>query len=59
MNYSRRIEKIEENVPQQKGETVEELLDRVGLGCLKKNIQVADSFRDVVLDQGEEVAWRL
>jgi hypothetical protein len=58
MNYSRRIERIEKKAPRQQGETVEELLDRLGLGSMKKNIQAADSFRDVVVDQREKVAWR-
>jgi hypothetical protein len=34
-----RIEKIEKRAPQQHGETVEELLDRLGLGCLKKTLK--------------------
>jgi hypothetical protein len=58
MNYSRRIEKIEKKVPRQHGGTWAELLDRLGLGCFKKNIEGADSFRDVVVDQREKVAWR-
>ncbi len=31
---------------------MEELLDRLGLDRMKKDIQAADSFRDVVVDQG-------
>ncbi len=58
MNYKKRIERIEKKSPQQQEETVHELLDRVGLGCLKKNIETADSFLDVVTDQGEKVIWR-
>jgi hypothetical protein len=58
MNYSKRLERIKKKAPRQHGETVEELLDRLGLGCFKKNIEGADSFRDVVVDRGEQVAWR-
>jgi len=58
MNYKRRIERIEKLSPQQQGETWEELLDRLGLGHLKKRIPSADSFLDVVTDQGERLIWR-
>lgn len=58
MNYSRRIEKIEKRAPQQNGETWGELLVRLGLGGMKRGIQAENSFRDVVVDQGEQVAWR-
>ena len=58
MSYKRRIERIEKRSPQQQEETWEELLDRLGLGCLKKNIPTAESFRDVVTDQEEMVIWR-
>jgi|GEM_PF-5538847 hypothetical protein len=58
MNYSRRIEKIEKKAPRQHGETWAELLDRLGLRCFKKNIQTAETFRDVVVDKGEKKVWR-
>jgi hypothetical protein len=58
MNYSRRIERIEKKAPRQQGETWEELLDRLGLGHLKKNIEGAKSFLDVVVNRGEKVVWR-
>jgi hypothetical protein len=60
MNYKRRIERIEKKSPQQQEEeTVEELLDRLGLGFMKKDIKAADSFRDVVTDQEETGIWKM
>lgn len=58
MNYKRRIERIEKRTPQRQAETVEELLDRLGLGSLKKRVASADSFLDIVTDQGERLIWR-
>ena len=58
MNYKRRIERIEKRSPQQQEETWEELLDRLGLGCLKKNIPSAESFHDVVVDKDARVIWK-
>jgi hypothetical protein len=58
MNYKRRIERIEKRTPQHQGETWAELLDRLGMGCLKKDIEAVDSFIDVVVDQGARVVCR-
>jgi hypothetical protein len=58
MSYQKRIERIEKRTPQQQAVTVEELLDRLGMGSLKKDVARADSFLDIVTDQGERVVWR-
>jgi hypothetical protein len=58
MNYKRRIECIEKSTPQNQGEAWAELLERLGMGGLKKDVEVADSFLDVMTDQGEAVIWR-
>jgi hypothetical protein len=58
MNLKNRIKKIEKRVPRQQTETVEELLDRLGMGSLKKDVAEADSFLDIVTDQEERLIWR-
>jgi hypothetical protein len=58
MNYKKRIERIEKRTPQNQGETWAELLDRLGLESLKKDVAAADSFLDVVTDQEERLIWR-
>jgi hypothetical protein len=43
---------------QERRETRTELLDRLGMGYLKKDIEAAACFCDVAADQVEGFVWR-
>ena len=58
MKMEKRIKRIKNKVPDNQGESWEELLDRLGLEKFKAGIGKAKSFLDLMTDQSQPKVWK-